>query len=275
MGEEEIPVIPVAAGQVVPTEGAMFKARCWLTNYLQCIDAALSMINLSLNQPLYSLTRDSTMPGAVYKAILKHFNSPNINHNLHNFTKLTNIKMSNTETIISYIHRIHVLIKHMTTKEYKFKPAWQIHFILHSLPPAYSGIVTIIHTQAEVTLDFMRFVLLQHKSSIVNKASNTNTGCDSLLFSNAQPQPKPPTNTSGPLSQASHPTATGKKKDHHSKGGHNNNPSPGNSTGPSKDQQQHHQFPFNPALNCLYCTHNSHSINQCNTKQKATLLQQE
>jgi hypothetical protein len=34
MGEEEIPVVLVAAGQVIPTEGAVFEARCQLPNYL-------------------------------------------------------------------------------------------------------------------------------------------------------------------------------------------------------------------------------------------------
>jgi hypothetical protein len=89
----------------------------------------------------------------MYKAILTHFYKPNVNHDLCNFTKLMNIQMGEMETILSYIDWINVLIKQMTTNNYKFKPA-SIHFILHSLPLSYSSITTIIHTQAIVTLDF-------------------------------------------------------------------------------------------------------------------------
>ena len=63
MGEEELLVIPMATGQVIPTKGAVFEARCRLANYLQ-------QVNATLDWPLHSLTRDSTTPDAVYKAIL-------------------------------------------------------------------------------------------------------------------------------------------------------------------------------------------------------------
>ena len=46
--------------------------------------------------------------------------------------------MSNTETVISYIDRINILIEWMTTVEYKFKLVWRIHFILCGLPMVYS-----------------------------------------------------------------------------------------------------------------------------------------
>jgi hypothetical protein len=47
MGKEEKLVVLVAAGQVVSTKGAIFKARWQLANYLQQVNTALSMINLS------------------------------------------------------------------------------------------------------------------------------------------------------------------------------------------------------------------------------------
>jgi hypothetical protein len=80
----------------------------------------------------------------VYTAILAHFDKPDINCNLCNFTELTNIRMSDMETIISYINRINILIKQMTMATYKFKPAWMIHFILRGLLPSFLGVVTII-----------------------------------------------------------------------------------------------------------------------------------
>ncbi|ELR22966.1 uncharacterized protein ACA1_036590 [Acanthamoeba castellanii str. Neff] len=104
MGKEEKLVVLVAAGQVVPTKGAIFKARWQLANYLQRVNTALSMINLSLNQPLHSLTRDAATPNVMYKAILQHFDSPDVNRDLHDFAELTNIKMSDMETIIGYIN---------------------------------------------------------------------------------------------------------------------------------------------------------------------------
>jgi hypothetical protein len=137
-----------------PTKAVIFKERRHTTSYLQWIDAALSMINLSLDCPLWSLTQDCMTPSTVYKAILTHFNKPNINHNLCDFTKLTNIWMGKTKTILGYINQINILIKHMTNNKYKFKPTWAIYFMLHSLPLSYSSITTIIHTQATVTLDF-------------------------------------------------------------------------------------------------------------------------
>jgi hypothetical protein len=40
----------------------------------------------------------------MYKAILQHFDSPDVNRDLHDFAELTNIKMSGMETIIGYIN---------------------------------------------------------------------------------------------------------------------------------------------------------------------------
>jgi hypothetical protein len=102
--------------------------------------------------------------------ILAHFNKPDINHDLCDFAELTNIRMSDMETIISYINRINILIEWMTTATYKFKPAWMIHFILHGLPPSFLGVVTIIQTQADILLEFTHSTLLQHKSSLIHGA---------------------------------------------------------------------------------------------------------
>lgn len=126
------------------------------------------------------------MPATAYNTILAHFNSPDVNHNLQDFAKLTNIQMSDTETVIGYIDRINVLIKWMTTAKYKFKPAWSIHFILHSLPPSYTGIATIIQAQAKATLVYTWTALLQHKSSTLNNISSNSTGSNSLLFTTTQ-----------------------------------------------------------------------------------------
>lgn len=86
------------------------------------------------------------------------------------------------EDDLGYINQINVLIKQMTTNNYKFKPTWAIHFILRGLPPLYSTIATIIHTQAIVTLNFTQSTLHQHKSSIINKTTMADTSHYSLLF---------------------------------------------------------------------------------------------
>jgi hypothetical protein len=122
-GEEKAPAkaIPTRKNDN-PTKATIFEERRHTTSYLQQIDATLSMINLSLNCPLQSLTQDCTTQSSAYKAILAHFNKPNINHDLHDFAKLTNIRMGKTKTILSYINWINILIEHMTNDKYKFKP---------------------------------------------------------------------------------------------------------------------------------------------------------
>lgn len=40
----------------------------------------------------------------------------------------------------------------------------------------------------------------------------------------------------------------------------------------NRKNQTGHQFPYNPALTCTYCTHPGHSINQCNAKRHTALL---
>jgi hypothetical protein len=169
-----------------PTEAMIFEERRCTASYLQWINAALSMINLSLNHPLWSLTWDCMMPSTVYKAILAHFDKPNVNHDLCDFTELMTIWMGETKTILGYINWINVLIKHMTNDKYKFKPTWAIYFMLCGLPLLYSSIATIIHTQATVTLDFTQLALLQHKSSIVNGTTLLESSQDLLLFTVAK-----------------------------------------------------------------------------------------
>ncbi len=98
--------------------------------------------------------------------------------------------MSDMETVIGYIDRINVLIKWMTTAKYKFKPAWSIHFILHSLPPSYTGIATIIQAQAKATLVYTWTALLQHKSSTLNNiSSNSLTDPHHRRSTTRQPTP--------------------------------------------------------------------------------------
>ncbi len=169
------------------------------------------MINLSLDCPLQLLTHDCLSPTKVYKALINHFNKPDMNHNLHNFTELSNIWMGETETILGYINQINTLIKRMTSNEYQFKPTWTIHFILRGLLPSYSGIATIIHTQATVTLNFTQSALLQHKSSMLDMLATPEPSHDSLLYTAVKTLGSALPSTSAPVKGDN----TGSKKKQH------------------------------------------------------------
>lgn len=151
--KEKAPPELVATGKNdKPMEAAIFKARCQNTSYLQQVNATLSMINLSLDCLLQSLTHDCLSPTKVYKALLEHFDKPDMNCDLHDFAKLLNIHMGKTKTILRYINQINILIEWMTSNNYRFKPAWTIHFILCSLLLVYSSITTIIQAQVTIML---------------------------------------------------------------------------------------------------------------------------
>jgi hypothetical protein len=54
------------------------------------------------------------------------------------------------------------------------------------------------------------------------------------------------------ITTATNSTPMGKKKD----------TLPSNNTDMNKDKHQWCQFPFDPALDCTYCAHNGHSVDQ-------------